>query len=148
MTRRSSATRRVKSATLAAGALHEGNPVWVVGLSADGQPHTRNTQIANVDPLALPLSRSMRFRDTNIDVAQLVNPPGDYDGVLSNEAGEVIGLWSSYAIDNGRDLSQENRGVRSMVLRPCSITSMPALRCTVWKPSSFRCNWPMRASWG
>ena len=101
----------VKSATLAPGALHEGNPVWVVGLSADGQPHTRNTQIANVSPLALPLSRSMRFRDTNLDVAQLVNPPTDYDGVLSNEAGQVVGLWSSYAIENGRDLAQENRGV-------------------------------------
>ncbi len=104
-------TTPVKSATLAPGALHEGNPVWVVGLSADGQPHTRNTQIANVSPLALPLSRSMRFRDTNLDVAQLVNPPTDYDGVLSNEAGQVVGLWSSYAIENGRDLSQENRGV-------------------------------------
>jgi len=101
----------VKSAALAPGALHEGNPVWVVGLSADGQPHTRNTQIANVEPLALPLSRSMRFRDTNLDVAQLVNPPTDYDGVLSNEAGQVVGLWSSYAIENGRDLAQENRGV-------------------------------------
>jgi S1-C subfamily serine protease len=101
----------VKSATLAPGALHEGNPVWVVGLSADSQPHTRATQIAGVDPLALPLSRSMRFRDTNLDVAQLVNPPLDYDGVLSNEAGQVIGLWSSYAVDTGRDLAQENRGV-------------------------------------
>jgi pro-apoptotic serine protease NMA111 len=101
----------VKSATLAPGGLHEGNPVWVVGLSADGQPHTRDTQIASVDPLELPLSRSMRFRDTNLDVAQLVNPPTDYDGVLSNETGQVVGLWSSYAIENGRDLSQENRGV-------------------------------------
>ncbi|MGC1457524.1 MAG: trypsin-like peptidase domain-containing protein [Steroidobacteraceae bacterium] len=101
----------VKSATLAPGALHEGNSVWVVGMSADGQPHTRDTQIASVDPLALPLSRSMRFRDTNLDVAQLVNPPVDYDGVLANESGQVLGLWSSYAVENGRDLAQENRGV-------------------------------------
>jgi S1-C subfamily serine protease len=101
----------VKSATLAPGGLHEGNSVWVVGLSADGQPHTRSTEIAGVDPLALPLSRSMRFRDANLDVAQLVNPPLDYDGVLSNEAGQVVGLWSSYAIENARDLGQENRGV-------------------------------------
>ena len=36
----------VKSATLAPGGLREGSPVWVVGLSADGQPHTRATQIA------------------------------------------------------------------------------------------------------
>jgi S1-C subfamily serine protease len=101
----------VASAVLAAGALHAGNPVWVVGLSADGQPHTRSTEIASVDPLALPLSRSMRFRDTNLDVAQLVNPPLDYDGVLSNAAGQVVGLWSSYAVENGRELAQENRGV-------------------------------------
>ncbi|HEY1900405.1 MAG TPA: PDZ domain-containing protein [Steroidobacteraceae bacterium] len=101
----------VKSATLAPGELRERNPVWVVGLSADGQPHTRGTEIASVDPLALPLSRSMRFRDTNLDVAQLVNPPTDYDGVLSNAAGEVVGLWSSYAVESGRDLTQENRGV-------------------------------------
>ncbi len=101
----------VKSATLAPGGLHEGNSVWVVGLSADGEPHTRATQIAGVDPLALPLSRSMRFRDTNLDVAQLVNPPLDYDGVLSNEAGQVVGLWSSYAVEGARDLAQENRGV-------------------------------------
>ena len=101
----------VKSAVLAPGALREGSAVWVVGLSADGEPHTRNTQIASVDPLALPLSRSMRFRDTNLDVAQLVNPPLDYDGVLTNEAGQVVGLWSSYAVESGRETSQENRGV-------------------------------------
>jgi S1-C subfamily serine protease len=53
----------------------------------------------------------MRFRDTNLDVAQLVNPPLDYDGVLANEAGQVVGLWSSYAVESGRDLAQENRGV-------------------------------------
>jgi pro-apoptotic serine protease NMA111 len=101
----------VTSATLAPGALHDGNPVWVVGLSADGDIHTRATQIASVDPLALPLSRSMRFRDTNIDVAQLVNPPLDYDGVLANQAGQVVGLWSSYAVENAREPTQENHGV-------------------------------------
>ena len=111
MTRTASADTPVKSAALAPGGLHEGNPVWVVGLSADGQPHTRATQIAGVDPLALPLSRSMRFRDTNLDVAQLVNPPLDYDGVLSNEAGQVWACGPAMRVDNGRELSQENRGV-------------------------------------
>ncbi len=82
-----------------------------MGLSADGQIHTRSTQIASVEPLSLPLSRSMRFRDTNLDVAGLVNPPLDYDGVLSNKAGEVIGLWSSYAVESERETTQENQGV-------------------------------------
>ena len=101
----------VKSAQLAPGTFTEGQPLWVVGMGADGQPHSRATQIASVDPLALPLSRTMRFRDTNILTAALVNPPLDYDGVLSNEAGQITGLWSSYAIENGRDVAQENKGV-------------------------------------
>ncbi len=101
----------VKSASLAPGALHEGNAVWVVGLSGDGQIHTRSTQIASVEPLGLPLSRSMRFRDTNLEVAELVNPPLDYDGVLANAAGQVVGLWSSYAVENERETTQENHGV-------------------------------------
>jgi len=101
----------VKSAKLAPGGFKEGQPVWVVGLGADGQPHARATQVASVDPLALPLSRTMRFRDTNIMTASLVNPPLDYDGVLSNDAGQVTGLWSSYAVENGRDMTQTNKGV-------------------------------------
>ncbi len=101
----------VRAAKLAAGDMKEGQPVWVVGLGGDGQPHARATQIASVDPLALPLSRTMRFRDTNIMTASLVNPPLDYDGVLSNAAGEVTGMWSSYAVEAGRDMTQENKGV-------------------------------------
>jgi len=59
----------------------------------------------------LPLSRTMRFRDTNLEVATLVNPPMDYDGVLVDQGGQVLGLWSSFAYENGRELTQDNRGV-------------------------------------
>src|SRR5579863_3408613 len=101
----------VRAAKLVPGELAAGEPVWVVGLGADSEMHSRSTQIASIDPLELPLSRTMRFRDSNLETAQLVNPPLDFDGVLSDKAGNVLGLWSSFAYENGRELAQDNRGV-------------------------------------
>ncbi len=101
----------VRSAKLAPRDLVAGQNVWVVGLSGNSQLHSRATQIASVGPIDLPLSRTMRFRDTNDEVADLVNPPMDYDGVLADEHGDVIGLWSSFAYENGRDVSQVEKGV-------------------------------------
>ncbi|MBV8743295.1 MAG: trypsin-like peptidase domain-containing protein [Sinobacteraceae bacterium] len=101
----------VKSAKLAPRELAAGERLWVVGLAADNELHTRNTEIASIDPLELPLSRTMRFRDSNLEAVQLVNPPLDYDGVLCDKAGTVLGLWSSFAYENGREIAQDNRGV-------------------------------------
>jgi S1-C subfamily serine protease len=101
----------VKSAKLAPRDLTAGESVWVVGLGADSEMHSRNTEVASLDPLELPLSRTMRFRDSNLEAVQLVNPPLDFDGVLSDKSGSVLGLWSSFAYENGREVSQDNRGV-------------------------------------
>jgi|HubBroStandDraft_1064217.scaffolds.fasta_scaffold01483_10 S1-C subfamily serine protease len=101
----------VRSAKLAPHELRAGEPVWVVGLGGDSQMHARNTEIASIDPLELPLSRTMRFRDSNIETIQLVNPPLEFDGVLADAAGEVLGTWSSFAYDSGRELAQDTRGV-------------------------------------
>ena len=35
----------------------------------------------------------------------------DYDGVLLDKDGQVLGLWSSFAYENGRELTQDNKGV-------------------------------------
>jgi S1-C subfamily serine protease len=101
----------VKSAKLTPRELSAGESVWVVGLGADSQLHSRNTEIASIDPLELPLSRTMRFRDSNIEVAQLVNPPLEFDGVLADKTGNVLGMWSSFAYESGREVAQDNRGV-------------------------------------
>jgi pro-apoptotic serine protease NMA111 len=42
---------------------------------------------------------------------QLVNPPTEFDGVLADKSGAVLGTWSSFAYENGRELAQENHGV-------------------------------------
>jgi S1-C subfamily serine protease len=67
--------------------------------------------VANLTPIQLPLSRTMQFRESNLETILLVNGPSDFDGVLTDAAGAVIGLWSSFAWEQGRDLTQENRGV-------------------------------------
>src|SRR5205823_5917545 len=73
--------------------------------------HARRTEIASIDPLELPLSRTMRFRYSNVETVQLVNPPLEFDGVLADKAGNVLGTWSSFAYESGRELSQDTRGV-------------------------------------
>jgi pro-apoptotic serine protease NMA111 len=107
----------VKTAQLANRALEPGKDVWVIGLNANSELQSRATQIAGIDPLVLPLSRTMRFRDSNLEVAQLVNPPLDYDGVLLDKGGAVLGLWSSFAYEDGRELQQDNRGVPIEIVR-------------------------------
>ena len=104
-------TTPVKAAKLAARELAPGETTRIVGLAADSGIRARSTQIADIEPLELPLSRTMRFRDSNIEVAQLVNPPLDYDGVLLDKDDRVLGLWSSFAYENGREIAQDNKGV-------------------------------------
>ncbi len=101
----------VQAATLTVTPLKVGEPVDVIGISASGDLQSRSTTIGTVDPLLLPLSRTVQFRDSNIEVAALVNPPDDLVGVLTDKRGRVRGLWASFASDNGRELVQESRGV-------------------------------------
>jgi S1-C subfamily serine protease len=104
-------TTPVKSAKLLDRRIVPGETLSVVGMSPDSEINVRTTQVASVTPIQLPLSRTMQFRESNLDTILLVNGPSDFDGVLSDDKGSVIGLWSSFAWEQGRDLQQENRGV-------------------------------------
>jgi len=101
----------VRSARLLDRRIVPGESLWVVGTGADSEINVRPTQVANLAPVQLPLSRTMQFRETNLETIQLVNGPTDFDGVLVDAGGSVIALWSSFAWEQGRDLQQENRGV-------------------------------------
>jgi S1-C subfamily serine protease len=104
-------TTPVRAAKLNPRPLRAGDDVWVVGLRADHKVMSQATKVSAVDALEFPLSRTLQFRDSNLETVSLVNPPGDYDGVLVNQSGEVVALWSSFAFEAGRELQQENRGV-------------------------------------
>ena len=101
----------VRAATLVSKDLVPGEDVWVVGQRSDSKIVSQRTQVASVDAVAFPLSRTLRFRDSNLEVVNLVNAPGDMDGVLANDKGEVLALWSSFAFESQHELEQVNRGI-------------------------------------
>jgi pro-apoptotic serine protease NMA111 len=101
----------VRAATLVSRPLGAGDDVWVVGQRADSKILSQKTQVSSVDVVSFPLSRTLRFRDSNLEAVSLINPPGDYDGVLTDEKGDVLALWSSFAFESQRELEQINRGI-------------------------------------
>jgi S1-C subfamily serine protease len=105
----------VQQADFNTSTLRPGDEVWVVGIKGDHQLVHQKSLVSSVDPLMLPLSRTLRFRDANIEGISLVNAPGDVDGVLVNKRGEVLATWSSFSVQAGGESGQFNRGVGSEV---------------------------------
>ena len=103
----------VRAATFNTELVEPGDEVWVVGLKGDHQLVHQASTVSSVDPLTLPLSRTLRFRDSNLEGIDLVNAPPDVDGVLLDKRGRVVSLWSSFSFQSGNDSGQFNRGVGS-----------------------------------
>ena len=101
----------VREASFNTDPLEAGDKVWVVGIKGDHQLVHQESTVSAVEPLILPLSRTLRFRDTNIEGIDLVNGPMDVDGVLVDKRGRVAALWSSFAVQSGSDSAQFNRGI-------------------------------------
>ncbi len=101
----------VRAATFLTKELRPGDDVWVVGQRSDSKIMSQRTQVASVDVVSFPLSRTLRFRDSNLEAVSLVNAPGDLDGVLASDKGEVVALWSSFAFETQREVEQVNRGI-------------------------------------
>lgn len=101
----------VKAAKFSADELQPGDDVWVVGLKGDHQLVHQASTVASVDPMLLPLSRTLRFRDSNVEAVSLVNAPGDIDGIIINKRGEVTAKWASFAYQSGGESGQFTRGL-------------------------------------
>lgn len=91
--------------------LAAGEQVTVVGLRPDHKVLGQGTQVASLDPVSFPLSRTLQFRDANLETVSLVNGPGNFDGVIIDRRGDVLALWSSFAFENARGLEQRNMGI-------------------------------------
>ena len=101
----------VRSAPLDDRELVPGEAVTVVGLNGDSRVRSIATTVASIDDVDFPLSRTLQFRESNLEVATLVNPPSEFDGVVAGRDGRVRALWSSFAAESGRDFVQVNRGM-------------------------------------
>ncbi len=103
----------IQSAKFNTKKLMPGDDVLVVGIKADHQLTHQESKVSSVDPLILPLSRTLRFRDSNIEGIDLVNAPTEFDGVLVDKEGRVYASWSSFVLQAGNEISQLNRGISS-----------------------------------
>lgn len=101
----------VRSARFAPREVLPGEEVTVVGLNREHRLLSQRTRVASVDPVAFPLSRTLQFRDSNLATIRLVSGPTGFDGVIADDRGAVLALWSSFAFENGRQMQQENQGV-------------------------------------
>lgn len=107
----------VASAPLAKTLPEPGSQVWVIGLRNGEELVSQRTQFASLESVNFPLSRTMRFRDANLETLKLVNPPGDVDGIVVDERGDVIAAWSSFAWQGAGSVNQESRGMPVDYLR-------------------------------
>lgn len=106
----------VRTAKLSDRLPKPGETLWVMGLRADNKLVYQATEVASIEAVYLPLSRTMRFRETNLETLDLVNGPADVDGVVVDRSGKVVSMWSSFAYQNGGEVSQENKGVPAELL--------------------------------
>ena len=101
----------VRPARLSADTPEPGDKLWVIGLRGDSKLVHRATEVASIEPVFFPISRTMRFRDTNLETLDLVNGPEDIDGVVVGRRGQVVALWSSFNFQTGGESRQMNKGV-------------------------------------
>jgi S1-C subfamily serine protease len=93
-----------------------GEPVKLVGYQPDGTLTGLETRISTIDPLLFPLSRALRFRDTNLEGLSLVNPPDNVTGVLLDKQNKVSALWVSFAYDDGSRTQEVQKGINADVV--------------------------------
>jgi S1-C subfamily serine protease len=136
----------IRAVTFDTSELRAGEAVTAVGLGGDSQLRSIATTIASVDDVDFPLSRTLQFRDANLEVASLVNPPTGFDGVLVGKDGRVRALWSSFATEGPRDTVQVSRGMPADLVLEAVEAARETSRSIRWKRSSKRSRSRPRAS--
>ncbi len=100
-----------RSAAFTTDEVLPGDALAVVGLKADHKLSSQSSEVAAVEAVNFPLSRTLRFRESNLEAITLVNGPDDFDGVVVDRQGRVAALWATFAYQTGRDLTQVNMGI-------------------------------------
>ena len=100
-----------RSAVFTTDQVLPGDELAVVGLKADHKLTSQSSEVAALEVANFPLSRTLRFRESNMEGITLVNGPDDFDGVIVDRQGRVAALWATFAYQTGRELTQVNMGI-------------------------------------
>ena len=106
----------IRSARFSDVELAAGDDVTVAGLAPDNRVMSQRSEVAAVSQANFPLSRTIRFRESNLETISLVNGPTDFNGVMIDGQGRIEALWASFAYQTGRDLTQVNMGIPADVV--------------------------------
>ncbi|MGA1080319.1 MAG: hypothetical protein ACO3WK_08065, partial [Steroidobacteraceae bacterium] len=101
----------VRSVRLGEAGLRPADEAWAVGFKGDGRLVGQLTRVASLDPVDFPVSRTLAFREANLETLRLVNGPTDFDGVLADASGAVQAIWATFAYQDGRRTSQVGQGI-------------------------------------
>ncbi|HEY1991499.1 MAG TPA: trypsin-like peptidase domain-containing protein [Gammaproteobacteria bacterium] len=107
----------VSAVSFSPTALKAGDGVKIIGYQPDGNLNSLDTRVATLDPAVFPLSRTLRFRETNLQVLSLVNPPENMTGVMLDKSGKVAALWVSFVYDDGSRSQEVQRGIPADVVQ-------------------------------
>ena len=94
----------------------EGDKLWVVGRDGAHELQAVRTRVDEVSAGWFGLSRTPRFRDSNVEVIRVEDAPGTLGGVLVNRKGEAIALWASFLDQSSGDRGYF--GLPSSFIRP------------------------------
>ena len=100
-----------RSAVFTTEAVLPGDALAVVGLKPDHKLSSQSSVVAALEAVNFPLSRTLRFRESNLEGISLVNGPDDFDGVIVDRQGRVAALWATFAYQTGREVTQVNIGI-------------------------------------
>lgn len=89
----------VRSAELRPEPLRQGEPVWLVAFTPRQQLVSRASEVARVEAVQVPLPRTPRFRETNVELAALTETADSVGGVLADDKGRVRAFWGSFSHD-------------------------------------------------
>ncbi|HEU5399381.1 MAG TPA: trypsin-like peptidase domain-containing protein [Gammaproteobacteria bacterium] len=101
----------VKAVSFSTKASRAGDAVKLVGFQPDGTLTSLDTRVSTIDPVLFPLSRSFRFRDTNLEALSLVNAADNVTGVVLDKQDKVTALWVSFAYDDGSRTQEVQKGI-------------------------------------
>jgi S1-C subfamily serine protease len=87
----------VRSAKLRPRSLSAGDEVWLVALTHRQQVVSRESRVARVDAVSIPLPHVPRFRESNAELISLTETISSVGGVLADGKGRVLAIWASFS---------------------------------------------------
>jgi hypothetical protein len=104
------------SAELDETPLQRGEKVWAVTMTPQQELLGRSSKVERIDLPAIPVPKTPRFRETNLELIALSDEISSIGGVLADKKGRVRALWASFSTDAGGSTTSFFGGVPSAVI--------------------------------